>query len=254
MSTAQELPKAAAKGDVKTVRRLLSGGTPPNTKGAHGATALVRKCCGPLDWVVSLLAPDNLHVGAGVRWSSRLALPASVGCVLVYCCTAWLPGPKPALSALPVARPPVLVHVLCMSLASVSSTHQGLAAPRLPHMQHFAAEGGHAAVIAALLKGKATVDAKTMGGLTPLHKAAEAGRPEAVAALLEGGASPDVQASPPSSSMRCVLVVTPWRRWIAGMFNLIPCPALLFPSWLVADCYAQPLLRSTRSLKRLSAP
>lgn len=124
-----------------------------------------------------------------------------------------------------------------MPLASVSSTHQGLAAPRLPHMQHFAAEGGHAAVIAALLKGKATVDAKTMGGLTPLHKAAEAGRPEAVAALLEGGASPDVQASPPSSSMRCVLVLTPWRRWIAGMFNLIPYPALLFPSWLVADCY-----------------
>ncbi len=52
-------------------------------------------------------------------------------------------------------------------------------------------------MVSALLKSNASVDAKTMMGLTPLHKAAEAGRAEAITALLEGGASPDVQARLP---------------------------------------------------------
>ena len=65
--------------------------------------------------------------------------------------------------------------------------------PPPPPLQHFAAAGGHAAIVSALIKANASVDAKTMGGETPLHAAAAAGQADAVAALLEGGAAVDAQ-------------------------------------------------------------
>jgi ankyrin repeat protein len=40
MTAGVELTQSAAKGDLKMVRRLLAGGTPPNSKNAHGMTAL----------------------------------------------------------------------------------------------------------------------------------------------------------------------------------------------------------------------
>eukprot|EP00752_Nemacystus_decipiens_P011622 g10317.t1 len=56
---------------------------------------------------------------------------------------------------------------------------------------HIAAQEGHLAVMANLIKAGARLEARIVGGATPLHLAAQEGRSEAVAALFEAGADVD---------------------------------------------------------------
>jgi uncharacterized protein len=55
---------------------------------------------------------------------------------------------------------------------------------------HYAATGGHVAIIELLLERHAYIDAESPNGTTPLMMAAHYGTPAAVKALLEAGADP----------------------------------------------------------------
>jgi uncharacterized protein len=55
---------------------------------------------------------------------------------------------------------------------------------------HYAATGGHVAIIELLLERHAYIDAESPNGTTPLMMAAHYGSPAAVKALLEAGADP----------------------------------------------------------------
>lgn len=74
--SAAELPKAAAKGDARTVKRLLHAGAPPNSKGAHGNTALHLAAAGGHAAVVKALlegkATPDLHAADG-KWQGGSA-------------------------------------------------------------------------------------------------------------------------------------------------------------------------------------
>ena len=78
-----------------------------------------------------------------------------------------------------------LATLLLRAKASVKATTRVGAYTPL----HLAAEGGHAPVVAALLKAGADPAAATTTGVTPLHFAALAGSADAVAALLDKGAN-----------------------------------------------------------------
>jgi ankyrin repeat protein len=58
---------------------------------------------------------------------------------------------------------------------------------------HYAATGGHVAVIEHLLEHSAYIDAESPNGTTPLMMAAMYGTPEAVKALIQAGADPTLQ-------------------------------------------------------------
>lgn len=58
---------------------------------------------------------------------------------------------------------------------------------------HYAASGGHVAVIAHLLEHSAYIDAESPNGTTPLMMAAMYGSPEAVKALIQAGADPTLK-------------------------------------------------------------
>jgi ankyrin repeat protein len=58
---------------------------------------------------------------------------------------------------------------------------------------HYAASGGHAAVIQLLLEHFAYVDSESPNGTTPLMMAAQYGTPEAIEALLAAGADPTLK-------------------------------------------------------------
>ena len=60
---------------------------------------------------------------------------------------------------------------------------------------HYAARGGHGAVVALLLQSGARVHARTAGGATALHRAAFAGQTQVCTQLLRAGAAPDAQDS-----------------------------------------------------------
>ena len=55
---------------------------------------------------------------------------------------------------------------------------------------HYAATGGHLAMIELLLENHAYIDAESPNGTTPLMMAAHYGTPAAVKLLLEAGADP----------------------------------------------------------------
>ena len=58
---------------------------------------------------------------------------------------------------------------------------------------HYAATGGHLAIISLLLENSAYIDAESPNGTTPLMMAAMYGTPEAVQLLLEEGADPQLK-------------------------------------------------------------
>lgn len=58
---------------------------------------------------------------------------------------------------------------------------------------HYAATGGHAALVQLLLDHSAYIDAESPNGSTPLMMAARYGSDDAVQTLLEGGADPSIQ-------------------------------------------------------------
>lgn len=120
--SAAELPRAAAKGDLRAVKRLLQAGVPPNTKGAHGNTGLHLAAAGGHAAVVRALlegkASPDVHAADGCTplvsrvveggWrrsgearEASAALPAQAARSALHC-----PG------AQPIFAPPILLFGL----------------------------------------------------------------------------------------------------------------------------------------------
>lgn len=125
----------------RTVKRLLSSGTPPNAKGAHGNTALhLAAAEGHVNIIKALLvdpkAGVNLHAADG---STPLHRAAAAGHGAA--CAALLAGGAGADTLTPKRITPLLM----------------------------AAEAGHGAACAALLEGGANPDLRNPAGASPIQ-------------------------------------------------------------------------------------
>ena len=149
--------KAVQFDDVKTVRALLERGFDPNTVNPAGVSALLLAVKEPSLKVAELLA-SHAQTKTEVRNShdeSALMLAA-------------LKGHLP------------LVQKLVDNDADVNK-------PGWTPL-HYAATGGHEAVLAFLLDNNAYIDADSPNGSTPLMMAAMYGSPLAVKVLIQAGA------------------------------------------------------------------
>jgi ankyrin repeat protein len=101
---------------------------------------------------------------------------------------------------------------------------------------HYAASGGHVAVIEHLLEHSAYIDAESPNGTTPLMMAAMYGTPEAVKALIQAGADPTLQNQLGMSALDFAvqaqrnnsieLMHAGLARWAARHPNAAPSPSI----------------------------
>ena len=149
--------KALRFDDVKTVQALLQRGFDPNTVNPEGVAGLMLAVREPSLKVAELLAgwPKVKTEIRNDKDESVLMLAALKG---------YLP----------------LVKKLVAHDADVNKTGWT--------PLHYAASGGHVAVIEFLLESSAYIDAESPNGTTPLMMAAMYGSPEAVKVLIQAGA------------------------------------------------------------------
>ncbi|PUE63264.1 hypothetical protein B9Z45_00905 [Limnohabitans sp. 2KL-17] len=149
--------KALQLDDVKTVQALLQRGFDPNTVNPEGVAGLMLAVREPSLKVANLLAgwPKVKTEIRNDKDESVLMLAALKG---------YLP----------------LVKKLVEHDADVNKTGWT--------PLHYAASGGHVAVIELLLENSAYIDAESPNGTTPLMMAAMYGSPEAVKVLIQAGA------------------------------------------------------------------
>jgi ankyrin repeat protein len=149
--------KAVQFDNVRVVQGLLQRGFDPNTVNPEGVPALMLAVREPSLKVAELLAahPDTKTEVRNAKDESVLMLAALKG---------YLP----------------LVQKLVDNDADVNKTGWT--------PLHYAASGGHVAVIAYLLENSAYIDAESPNGTTPLMMAAMYGSPEAVKHLIQAGA------------------------------------------------------------------
>ena len=149
--------KALQFDDVKTVQALLQRGFDPNTVNPQGVAGLMLAVREPSLKVAELLAgwPKVKTEIRNDKDESVLMLAALKG---------YLP----------------LVKKLVEHDADVNKTGWT--------PLHYAASGGHVAVIEFLLENSAYIDAESPNGTTPLMMAAMYGSPEAVKVLIQAGA------------------------------------------------------------------
>ncbi|WP_353238741.1 ankyrin repeat domain-containing protein [Limnohabitans sp.] len=153
----EEFFKAVQFDNVRTVQTLLQRGFDPNTVNPEGVPALMLAVREPSLKVAELLAswPQTRTEVRNANDESPLMLAALRG---------YLP----------------LVKKLVANDADVNK-------PGWTPL-HYAATGGHVAIIEFLLDESAYIDAESPNGTTPLMMAAMYGSPEAVKVLIQAGA------------------------------------------------------------------
>ena len=149
--------KALQFDDVKTVQALLQRGFDPNTVNPEGVAGLMLAVREP-----SLKVADLLAGWPKVKTEIRNDKDESV--LMLAALKGYLP----------------LVKKLVAHDADVNKTGWT--------PLHYAASGGHVAVIEFLLESSAYIDAESPNGTTPLMMAAMYGSPEAVKVLIQAGA------------------------------------------------------------------
>lgn len=149
--------KALQFDDVKTVQALLQRGFDPNTVNPEGVAGLMLAVREP-----SLKVADLLAGWPKVKTEIRNDKDESV--LMLAALKGYLP----------------LVKKLVEHDADVNKTGWT--------PLHYAASGGHVAVIEFLLESSAYIDAESPNGTTPLMMAAMYGSPEAVKVLIQAGA------------------------------------------------------------------
>jgi ankyrin repeat protein len=149
--------KAVQFDDVKTVQALLQRGFDPNTVNPEGVAGLMLAVREP-----SLKVADLLAGWPKVKTEIRNDKDESV--LMLAALKGYLP----------------LVKKLVEHDADVNKTGWT--------PLHYAASGGHVAVIEFLLENSAYIDAESPNGTTPLMMAAMYGSPEAVKVLIQAGA------------------------------------------------------------------
>ena len=149
--------KALRFDDVKTVQALLQRGFDPNTVNPEGVAGLMLAVREP-----SLKVADLLAGWPKVKTEIRNDKDESV--LMLAALKGYLP----------------LVKKLVAHDADVNKTGWT--------PLHYAASGGHVAVIEFLLESSAYIDAESPNGTTPLMMAAMYGSPEAVKVLIQAGA------------------------------------------------------------------
>lgn len=145
--------------DVTVVRSLLQRGFDPNTVNPQGVPALMMAVLIP-----SLQVAELLVRSPQIRVEVRNAKDESV--LMLAAIKGYLP----------------LVQQLVAKDADVNKTGWT--------PLHYAASGGHVAVMSFLLDHSAYIDAESPNGTTPLMMAARYGSPEAVKLLIQEGADP----------------------------------------------------------------
>ena len=150
---------AVKKDDVTVARSLLQRGFDPNTVNPQGVPALMMAVLVP-----SLQVADLLIRSPQIRAEVRNHNDESV--LMLAAIKGYLP----------------LVEQLVAKDADVNK-------PGWTPL-HYAASGGHVAVMSFLLDHSAYIDAESPNGTTPLMMAARYGSPEAVKLLIQAGADP----------------------------------------------------------------
>lgn len=237
MSSAAELPKAAAKGDLRTVKRLLAAGTPPNTKGAHGNTAL------------------HLAAGGGFAGVCRALLDAKASVNL-----------HAADGCTPLHRAAAAGHGEACEALFAGGAAPDVATPKHVTPLLLAAEAGHPAAVAALMRGGADPEIRNPSGATPVQLAIQVWRCESVGvcasmllglachlcAWVRGGMdSPAASCLPPALAIRSpdpprlcrTATPLPWRPLYPTASTPTPAPPTAAPCWrrrrtmAVATCW-----------------
>jgi ankyrin repeat protein len=180
---------AAKRGDVETVRRLMT--SDPSLAGALGGSgetpvmaALYRGHRSVVDALVDGGAPIDIFVAAALGRMAELenALNAGAPAVNAVAYDGWTPLHLAAFFGHRDAAARLLEAGAALQAVSRNSLRNTAL--------HAAVAGGHEALAVLLMERGADVTAQDAGGHTPLHIAAEAGSVGLARALLERGADP----------------------------------------------------------------
>ena len=180
------LHHSAARGELAVAKFLLANGADINSKDTQGFTPLYNAARFDQKPMVELLLTHHAEVNVK-SWGGLTPLhhAASKG-FLSVAETLLANGADPNAEASSTAIEPLVTD------ARFGQPDQSyFAATAL----HYAAGGGHLAIVRLLLDHKADVNAKSKGGQTPLFAAVEKNRLEVAKLLLANQASPNVKAN-----------------------------------------------------------